>query len=84
MLAQKTTIYMGDMTHPFVNIPTAALAALCSLGHPLVCLEVPVEMSRFLLFSFLVGVESTTTSSAFITLGVVESVDQYGPRTGHS
>lgn len=75
---------MEIVTYPFVNIPAAALATLRSLGHSLVRLKVPVKMPRLLLLSFLIGIESATARAAFVTLGIVESVDQNWPRTGNS
>lgn len=61
------------VTNPLVNIPTAVLSPLGSIRHSLVCFEVPVQMTRLLLFAFFRFKKSTTACSTSVRPGLIET-----------
>lgn len=66
-------------TNPLVDIPTAVLSPLGGLRHALVCLEVPIQMTRLLFFPFFCREESTPTRPTSVRSCFIEIGDQPMP-----
>lgn len=75
----KGAEWNGYNTNPLIDIPTAVLSPLSGLRHSLVCLEVPVQMTRLLLFSFFCREEPTPTRPTSVRPRFVETGDQSMP-----
>lgn len=65
-------------TYPLVDIPTAILSAPSSVCHPLVCLEMPVQVTGFLLLALLGSVKATATGATSIGLRFIKTSQQPG------
>lgn len=62
-------------TYQFVNIPTSMLAFALGFDHALMRAEMPVHMSVSLLLTRFVGLETSSTLSAWCAKLLVEGRD---------
>lgn len=72
----------GDITNtdPFIHVPAAVLSALSSLGHSLICSEMPIKVACFLLLPLFIGKETATTGTTLVGLCFVKMSYESGTR----